>query len=91
MVNQKSNQTCISMGISKRVFWTRGRFIIFGVSVLKDSVVSIEIQLMRKLLSDHFSLSASLPSEFEENFLSMFSRHTMKIANSLTHIIKLGP
>lgn len=52
---------------------------------------SIEIQLMRKLLSDHFSLSASLPSEFEENFLSMFSRHTMNSAYSLTDIVKLGP
>ena len=52
---------------------------------------SIEIQLMRKLLSDHFSLSASLPSEFEENFLSMFSRHTINSADSLTDIVKLGP
>ena len=45
---------------------------------------------MRKLLSDDFSLSASLPSQFEGNFLSIFLRHTMNSADSLTDIIKLG-
>ena len=45
---------------------------------------------MRKLLSDDFSLSASLPSQFEGNFLSILC-HTMNSADSLTDIIKLGP
>ena len=51
---------------------------------------SIEIPLMRKLRSDDFSLSASLPSQFEGNFLSILC-HTMNSADSLTDIIKLGP
>ena len=51
----------------------------------------IEIQLMRKLLSDHFISSASLPNEFEEYFLPIFSHPLLNCAENVTDIVKLGP
>ena len=50
MVYQKSNQTCIS----KSVFWTMGGFKIFGVLVLKDSMVSfVASRLITDPLKSH--------------------------------------
>ena len=45
---------------------------------------------MRKLLLDHFISSTSLPNEFEEHFLPIFSHQLMNIAENITDIVKLG-
>lgn len=42
-------------------------FLCFSFERFKTNNRCIEIQLMRKLLSDHFISSASLPNEFEEH------------------------
>ena len=46
---------------------------------------------MRKLLSDHFVSSASLPNEFEQHFLPMFSHPFVDSIESIIDIVKLGP
>lgn len=51
----------------------------------------VEIQLTRKLLSDHFIASASLPEEFANHFLPILLRHLTNSAESVTDMIKLGP
>lgn len=61
------------------------------LSSFKTNNRCIEIQLMRKLLSDHFISSAALPNEFEEYFLPIFSRHLMNSAENIADIVKLGP
>ena len=42
-------------------------FLCFSFERFKTNNRCIEIQLMRKLLSDHFISSASLPNDFEEH------------------------
>jgi len=61
------------------------------LSSFKTNNRCIEIQLMRKLLSDHFISSTSLPNEFEEVFRPIFSNHLMDISQRITDIVKLGP
>ena len=61
------------------------------LSSFKTNNRCIEIQLMRKLLSDHFVSSASLPNEFEEHFLPMFSHRFIDGIESIIDIVKLGP
>ena len=60
------------------------------LSSFKTNNGCIEIQLMRKLLSDHLISSASLPNEFEEHFLTIFAHQLMNIAENITDIVKLG-
>ena len=47
--------------------------------------------MTRKLLSDHFVSSASLPNEFETQFLPMFSHRFIDGIESIIDIVKLGP
>ena len=61
------------------------------LSSFKTNNRCIEIQLMRKLLSDHFISSSTLPNEFEENFLPIFSHSLKESTESITDIVKLGP
>jgi len=61
------------------------------LSSFKTNNRCIEIQLMRKLLSDHFISSTSLPNEFEEVFRPIFSNHLMDTSQRITDIVKLGP
>ena len=74
------------------------QFTTFSASALNDLMAAfktnnrcIEIQLMRKLLSDHFVSSASLPNEFEQHFLPMFSHPFVDSIESIIDIVKLGP
>ena len=60
------------------------------LSSFKTSNRCIVIQLMKKLLSDHFISSASLPNEFEEQFLPIFSHQLMNVAENISDIVKLG-
>ena len=61
------------------------------LSSFKTNNRCIEIQLMRKLLSDHFISCSTLPKEFEENFLSLLSRSVTNSAETITDIVNLGP
>ena len=61
------------------------------LSSFKTNNRCIEIQLTRKLLSDHFISSASLPAEFGDHFLPILSRHLKNSAESVTDMVKLGP
>ena len=73
-------------------FWCFGFERFNGIlSSFKTNNRCIEIQLMRKLLSDHFVSCASLPNEFEEHFRPMFSHHFMNTAENIIDIVKLGP
>ena len=60
------------------------------LSSFKTNNRCVEIQLMRKLLSDHFIASASLSDEFGEHFLPIFSHQLTNIAENITDIVKLG-
>ncbi|XP_022784123.1 uncharacterized protein LOC111324758 [Stylophora pistillata] len=61
------------------------------LSSFKTNNRCIEIQLMRKLLSDHLISTTSLPNEFEEHFLPVFSHHLTNTAEKIIDIVKLGP
>ena len=60
------------------------------LSSFKTNNRCIEIQLMRKLLSDHFISSATLPNEFQEHFLPICSHQLMNIAENITDVVNLG-
>ena len=61
------------------------------LSSFKTNNRCIEIQLMRKLLSDHFISSSTLPNEFEENFLPILLRSVKDSTETITDIVNLGP
>ena len=46
---------------------------------------------MRKLLSDHFICSSTLPNEFEENFLPILLRSVKDSTETITDIVNIGP
>lgn len=60
------------------------------LSSFKTNNRCIEIQLMWKLLSDHFISSSTLPKEFEENVLPILSHSLKESTESITDIVKLG-
>ena len=61
------------------------------LSSFKTNNRCIEIQLMRKLLSDHFISCSTLAKEFEENFLPLLSCSVTDSAETITDIVNLGP
>ena len=73
-------------------FWCFGFERFNGIlSSFKTNNRCIEIQLMRKLFSDHFVSCASLRNGFEEHFRPMFSHHFMNSTENIIDIVKLGP
>ena len=62
----------------------------FGQFISKQRKGLFEIQLTRKLISDHFISSALSLEEFGENVLPLLSHRLVNSVDSVTDIIKLG-